>query len=139
MLFPLESREMSQRSGSQVLKFRTPTGKVIPVTVELVNGTLVSKREAQRVLRLVLNRTGCPPSFDRQARAIVSTWAAQGCLERAEGRRRINEGLIDVRSFEVRVSSHMVAAAAASRANGKNRKQSSQRARIAPTLKELRR
>jgi len=95
---------MRRQSGSQVFIFG--------VAVETVNGTLLPKREAQRVLGLVL---GCT---DRQARAIVSTWAAQGRLEPAEGRRGINQGLIEVRTFSLLVTSHQVAAPAASRGNG---------------------
>jgi hypothetical protein len=79
---------MDKKTGSQA------RANVLGVDVELIADALISKRDAQRVLQHKLGVT------DRQARASVSSYRAEGWLL-PEG--RLNDPLTDVRSFVPRV------------------------------------
>lgn len=94
---------MRQKNGSQVID-------VLGVEVELVGGTLISKRDAQRVLQAKLDVT------DRQARASVSSYQSEGWCLPAAG---INGALAHVSSFENRALDHADRRADASVENGR--------------------
>jgi hypothetical protein len=105
------SAGMKGKSGNQVM----PVFKdVCGVECELVNGSYITKRDAQRV---IMEKLGVSK---RQARAAVSSYSSEGWMERQSAERyRINDGIARVESFINRVCEHAVRSYSASVENGK--------------------
>ena len=84
--------------------------KVLGDDVKLINGTMISKRDAQRVLSRHLGVT------DRQARGSVSSYGAEGWTLEPK---HINDPLSDVNSFSARAIEQSSARPSASARNGR--------------------
>lgn len=95
---------------------------MLGVEVELINDTIVTKRDAQRIVEHGLGFTrGTELAPARGARAAVESYRAEGwTLAGPEGARlRLDAPMCDASSLEARISRHLKQRAEASRANGR--------------------